>query len=88
MTLRDRHVFAAATAVVALHTITDAFVAREPGVEPADHVVSGLVPLALLAARRAPVSGWVAQDCARCSRSCSASWRSRGSRSRWPTHVR
>ena len=48
--LRDRHVFAAAAAVVALHTIADAFVAREPGVEPADHVVSGVVPLALLAA--------------------------------------
>ena len=50
MTLEDRHVFAAAAAVVALHTITDAFVAREPGVELADHAVSGLVPLALLAA--------------------------------------
>ena len=49
MTLRDRHVFAAATAVVAIHTITDAFVAPEPGVELADHAVSGLVPLALLA---------------------------------------
>src|SRR5207342_1759396 len=47
--LRDRHVFAAATAVVAIHTITDAFVAPEPGVELADHAVSGLVPLALLA---------------------------------------
>lgn len=50
MTLRDREVFAAAAAVVALHTITDAFIAREPGVELADHAVSGLVPLALLAA--------------------------------------
>lgn len=49
MTLRDRHVFAAAAAVVAIHTITDAFVAPEPGVELADHAVSGLVPLALLA---------------------------------------
>ena len=49
MTLRDRHVFAAAMAVVAIHTITDAFVAPEPGVELADHAVSGLVPLALLA---------------------------------------
>ena len=48
--LRDRQVFAAAAAVVALHTITDAFVALEPGVDPADHAWSGLVPLALLAA--------------------------------------
>jgi len=50
VTFRDRDVFAAAAAVVALHTITDAFLAREPGVELADHTVSGLVPLALLAA--------------------------------------
>ena len=50
MTLRDRHVFAAAAAVIGLHTIADAFIAREPGVELADHVVSGLVPLVLLAA--------------------------------------
>ena len=50
MTLRDRELVAAAAAVVALHTITDAFIAREPGVELADHAVSGLVPLALLAA--------------------------------------
>jgi len=50
VTLRDRHVFAAAVAVVAIHTVTDAFVAREPGVELSDHAVSGLVPLALLAA--------------------------------------
>ena len=49
VTLRGHHVFAAAAAVVALHTIVDAFVALEPGVEPADHAVSGLVPLALLA---------------------------------------
>src|SRR5207342_1759395 len=47
VTLRDRHVFAAAMAVVTIHTITDAFVAPEPGVELVDHAVSGLVPLAL-----------------------------------------
>ena len=50
MTLRDNHVFAASPVVVALHTVTDAFVVLESGVEPADHVVSGFVPLALLAA--------------------------------------
>ena len=38
-----------AVAVVALHTVTDAFIAREPGVRPTDHIVSGFVPLALLA---------------------------------------
>jgi len=50
VTLRDSHVFAAAAGVVALHTITNAFVVLEPGVQPVDHAVSGLVPLALLAA--------------------------------------
>ena len=49
MTLRGRDVFAAATALVALHTITDAFIAREPGVQLGDHTLSGLAPLALLA---------------------------------------
>jgi pimeloyl-ACP methyl ester carboxylesterase len=53
VTLRDRHVFAAAAAVVALHTVTDSFIAREPGVELADNTVSGLVPLVLLAAAAA-----------------------------------
>ena len=40
----------AAAAIVAVHTVTDAFVAREPGVRPADHIVSGLAPLALIVA--------------------------------------
>ena len=40
----------AAAAVVAVHALTDAFVAPEPGVRPADHIVSGLAPLALLVA--------------------------------------
>ena len=44
-----RSLFIAAVAIVALHTVTDAFIAREPGVRPTDHVVSGLLPLALLA---------------------------------------
>jgi uncharacterized protein len=50
VTVRDRDVFAAAAGVVALHVLTDAFLAREPGVEVADHMVPGLVPLALLGA--------------------------------------
>jgi hypothetical protein len=36
--------------VVGLHVIDDNFLQPEPGVSPTDHLVSGLVPLALLAA--------------------------------------
>ena len=35
--------------LVALHVLDDTFLRPEPGVEPSDHLVSGLVPLALLA---------------------------------------
>ena len=35
--------------LVALHVLDDQFLQPEPGVEPGDHLVSGLVPLALLA---------------------------------------
>ena len=35
--------------LVALHVLDDQFLRPEPGVEPGDHLVSGLVPLALLA---------------------------------------
>jgi hypothetical protein len=34
--------------LVALHVLDDQFLQPEPGVEPGDHLVSGLVPLALL----------------------------------------
>jgi hypothetical protein len=37
-----------ALAVVALHVVDDNFLQPEPGTSPADHLVSGLVPLALL----------------------------------------
>ena len=40
----------AAAAIVAVHAVTDAFIARESGVRPADHIVSGLAPLALIVA--------------------------------------
>ena len=40
----------AATAIVAAHAVTDAFIAPEPGVRPADHMLSGVAPLALLVA--------------------------------------
>ena len=35
--------------LVALHVLDDAFLQPQPGVEPSDHLVSGLVPLAILA---------------------------------------
>ncbi|HSL66447.1 MAG TPA: CocE/NonD family hydrolase [Gaiellaceae bacterium] len=38
----------AALAVVGLHVVDDAFLQPEPGTSPADHLASGLVPLALL----------------------------------------
>jgi dienelactone hydrolase len=42
--------FALATAVVALHIADDSFIQPQPGTGIADHLASGLVPLALLAA--------------------------------------
>jgi len=41
--------FRAATAVLALHVADDRFVHPQPGTSAGDHLVSGLVPLALLA---------------------------------------
>ena len=50
--MRDRPlvVFAAATAVVALHAVADAFVWPEQGTRWSDHLVPGLATLAVLAA--------------------------------------
>ena len=45
---RERHVFAAAVALITLHVVTDAFLAPEPGTGGGDHLVPALVPLALL----------------------------------------
>jgi hypothetical protein len=59
--------FRAALAVVGLAVIDDAFVDPEPGVRAGDHIVSGLVPLAvtvllIAAANRMPslLRGWLA----------------------------
>ncbi len=41
--------FSAAVAVIALHVLVDAFVFLEAGVSRADHLVPGLVPVAILA---------------------------------------
>jgi pimeloyl-ACP methyl ester carboxylesterase len=45
---REITLFRAASALIALHVIDDAFVGLEPGVSPGDHLASGIVPLALL----------------------------------------
>jgi len=45
---RQRLVFLIAVAVIALHVLDDSFVQPEPGTSAADHLVSGLVPLAAL----------------------------------------
>jgi dienelactone hydrolase len=45
---REVVLFLAALAAVALHVIDDNYLQPQPGTSPADHVVRGLVPLALL----------------------------------------
>src|SRR3954470_582953 len=45
---RERIVFLAATGVIAVHVVDDSFVNPEPGTSAGDHLVSGLVPLAVL----------------------------------------
>jgi fermentation-respiration switch protein FrsA (DUF1100 family) len=45
----ERALVTGAFAVIALHVLDDNFIQPEPGTSPADHLVSGLVPLALLA---------------------------------------
>lgn len=47
---RERLLVVGSLGVVAMHVVTDAFVALEPGTTRREHVVSALVPLALLAA--------------------------------------
>ncbi len=45
---RETLIFLAAIALIALHVIDDNFLQPQPGTSPGDHLVSGLVPLALL----------------------------------------
>ncbi len=52
-TLRRHGVFFGVNAVVMLHVADDNFLHPNPGVSPADHLVSGLVPLAALLAAAA-----------------------------------
>ncbi|MEV7396924.1 alpha/beta fold hydrolase [Aeromicrobium sp. NPDC092404] len=46
--LRHHRVFLASVAAVMLHVVDDNYLQPNPGVSPADHLVSGIVPLALL----------------------------------------
>lgn len=46
--IRRHRLYFAATAAVMLHIVDDNFLQPNPGVSPADHLVSGLVPLGLL----------------------------------------
>jgi uncharacterized protein len=47
--MTTRRFFGAATGVIALHVADDSFLQPQPGTSAADHLVSGLVPLAALA---------------------------------------
>jgi uncharacterized protein len=46
---RERAVFLAGAALIALHVVDDSFLQPQPGTSAGDHLVSGLVPLAVLA---------------------------------------
>jgi uncharacterized protein len=45
----ERRIVFAAVGVIALHVVDDSFVQPQPGTSAGDHLVSGLVPLAILA---------------------------------------
>ena len=45
---RETVLFLVAIALIALHVVDDNYLQPQPGVSSGDHVVSGLVPLALL----------------------------------------
>src|SRR3954465_3282167 len=45
---REAGLFVAAVVLIAVHVIDDSFVQPQPGTSASDHLVSGLVPLALL----------------------------------------
>lgn len=46
----EARLFRVATGVIALHVVDDNFLQPEPGMSPADHLLSGLVPLGVLVA--------------------------------------
>src|SRR5215212_8411765 len=45
---RETIIFLVAIALIALHVLDDNFIQPQPGTAPGDHLVSGLVPLAIL----------------------------------------
>ena len=45
---RETLIFLIGLALIALHVLDDNFVQPQPGTSPGDHLVSGLVPLAVL----------------------------------------
>ena len=45
---REAVLFLIGIALIAIHVLDDNYVQPQPGMSPGDHVVSGLVPLALL----------------------------------------
>jgi uncharacterized protein len=45
---RESQLFVLAIAVIALHVVDDNYLQPQPGTSPSDHLVSGLVPLAVL----------------------------------------
>jgi len=45
---RETILFLIGLALIALHVLDDNFVQPQPGTSPGDHLVSGLVPLAVL----------------------------------------
>ena len=65
--------FLLGTGVVALHVLDDNFLQPNPGTSASDHLVSGLVPLALLVAAAVALRPAPRRRPRRRSRSCSAS---------------
>jgi fermentation-respiration switch protein FrsA (DUF1100 family) len=56
-TSTERRIFFAAVALIALRVLTDNFLLPEPGTSAGDHLLSGLVPLALLSLAAAVYAG-------------------------------
>jgi hypothetical protein len=57
--VREHRIFLAATAAVMLHIADDNFFQPADGMTAGDHLVSGLVPLAVLALLASPACGSV-----------------------------
>jgi uncharacterized protein len=57
MRTREYGIFAAAVGAIALHVADDSFLQPQPGTSAGDHLLSGLVPLVLLAAATAAYPG-------------------------------